>query len=171
MTKYTKGFSIMHWVHAIVITLLLVGASINLPDLPKLGTELAPFKQHIILGLAALVLTIVRLIMLARQPELPALQMSSSRATLVKWNHRLIYLFLFIVAFSGIATASSANIGDIVLFGKDASSYNPNSITELAAKVHGASTTVLMILIAMHVLGVISYIIKTKDKIIKRVWL
>lgn len=168
MIKYTKAFTAMHWLHAVVIALLLIGASLNLPDLPKIGTELAPFKQHIILGLAALVLTIIRLIMLRAQPSFPALDMSDFRASIMKWNHRLIYIFLFVVAISGIATASSANIGDIVLFGKDASIYSPNNITDIAGEVHEISTTILMILIAMHIFGVVSYIFKTKDNIMKR---
>ncbi len=174
-TKYTNAFAALHWVHAVLITLLLIGGTFNLPDLPeltkdltKLGTQLAPFKNHIILGLLTSLLVLVRLLMLWKQPKLEPLKVNPMRQNLITWNHRLIYLFLILTGASGIATASSANVGDVTLWGSSPSYYSgPEGITDILASVHGASTTILMLLIAMHVAGTLAYTM-TKENVLKR---
>jgi len=171
MQKYTKIFSSIHWVHAVIIVMLISGGFLSLPELPKSANNLAQFKSHMILGFIATILTIIRLIMLKKQPTLPPLNMSSARDILVKWNHRLIYIFLLITGFSGAATTKSANVGQVIIFGKDPSVYKGiGSITQTLSNIHTISATILLVLIAMHIVGVISYIIKSKENILKRVW-
>jgi len=176
-TKYTNAFAALHWVHAVLIALLLIGGTFSLPDLPeltkdlpKLGAELAPFKNHIILGVLTSVLVLVRLLMLWKQPKLEPLKVSPLRQSLVTWNHRLIYLFLILTGASGIATANSANVGDVALWGNSPSLYTgPEGITATLASVHNASSTILMLLIAMHVAGTLIYM-ATKENVLKRMW-
>jgi len=171
MEKYTKSFAAMHWIHGAIILLILTVATLTLPDLPEKASELEPFRGHMILGFVATLLTFTRIYMVRKQPELSSLDMGSFRESMVKWNHRLIYIVLVVVGLSGMATTKSANIGQVLIFGQDPSVYTgPGGITETLASVHSVSTTLLMILIAMHILGVISYILKTKTNILKRVW-
>jgi cytochrome b561 len=171
MEKYTKGFAALHWIHAVVLIFILTAATLTLPDLPEKASELAPFKGHMIFGFVATLLTFIRIYMLRKQPELPALNMGSFRESMVTWNHRLIYVMLVVVGVSGMATAKSANVGQVLIFGKDPSVYTgPGGITETLGSVHSVSTTLLMILIAMHVVGVLSYMLKSKSNILKRVW-
>ncbi len=169
--KYTKGFALIHWIHGAMIALILIMATFTLPDLPKTASELEPFQGHMILGFIVTLITLLRIYMKSKQPELVALDMDSFRENVVKWNHRFIYLMLIASGITGMATAKSANLDQVLIFGKDASVYTgPGGITETLASLHGASTTLLMILIAMHVAGVVSYILKTKTNILKRVW-
>ena len=168
--KYTNTFSAIHWIHAAILIFILIGATLNLPDLPAKGGDLSPFKGHMILGIVASILTVIRLLMLWKQPTLKPLDMGAFRETLVRWNHRLIYLFLILTGASGLATANSTNLGEVVIFGNNPSVYNgPDGITATLGSVHSASAYILMALIAMHVAGVIFYMIKSKENILGRV--
>jgi len=168
--KYTNLFASIHWIHAAMITFVLVGATVTLPDLPEVAEKLAPFKGHMIFGFIVTLVTFLRIYMVRKQPELEPLDMGTLRELIVTWNHRLIYVMLVVVGLSGMATAKSANIGQILIFGQDPSVYTgPGGITATLASIHSASTTLLMLLIAMHVAGTLLYMIKSRENILKRV--
>jgi len=171
MSKYKNSFVAMHWLHAVLISFLLIGATLKMPDLPAIGGDLSPYKMHIALGVLATLMVIVRLIMLRSQPKLQPLKVGELRQSIIKWNHRLIYIFLLLVGISGFATAKAANIGGIVWFGRDAADYTgPDGIVNIFASIHSTSSTILMILIVMHIAGVVSYKLKTGEPIMKRMW-
>jgi len=168
--KYTNAFSAIHWIHAAILIFILIGATLNLPDLPAKGGDLSPFKGHMILGFVATLIVVIRLLMLWKQPKLEPLNMGAFRETIVRWNHRLIYLFILLTGISGMITANSASLGQVVIFGSDPSVYaGPEGITATLGSVHTASAYILMALIAMHVAGTILYMIKTKENILGRV--
>ena len=168
--KYTSTFSAIHWIHAAILIFILLGATFNLPDLPAKGGDLSPFKGHMILGFVATVITLIRLFMLWKQPTLEPLDMGAFRETIVRWNHRLIYLFLILTGVSGLATANSTSLGQVLIFGNDPSVYGgPDGITATLGTIHSISAYTLMALIAMHVAGVIFYMIKSKENILGRV--
>jgi len=130
--KYTNAFSVIHWIHAVILIFILIGALLNLPELPDKGEDLSPFKGHMILGFLATLIVIVRLIMLKKQPELKPLKMDTFRENIVHWNHRLIYIFILLTGISGMATAKSANLGQVLIFGENPSVYTgPDGITAL----------------------------------------
>jgi len=169
MEKYSKKFVTLHWLHALLLAFLLIGATLKMPDLPKVGGDLSSFKMHIIIGVLALILLIIRVILVKKEPEF--LLYNSPKDILVKLNHSLIYLFIFISAFSGMATAKISNLGSVVLFGANPSTYTGvTPLVEKLASIHSISTTILMVLIAMHIIGVVLYIIQTKDNVIKKMW-
>jgi len=171
MEKYTKSFVAMHWIHALLLGFLLIGATLGLPDLPQKGGDLSPFKGHMILGVIAVLIAVLRLILLRKQPEMAPLKVDSFRESVIRWNHRLIYLFVFLAGISGFATAQSASLGQVLIFGSDPSVYTgPGGITETLASIHGASTTILMLLVGMHIAGIISYRLKTGECVVKRMW-
>jgi len=170
-TKYSNGFVAIHWIHAILITLMLVAGSLSLPELPKEAIGLENFRGHMIMGAIVLLLAIARVMTLKREPELESLKMSSARESMVSWNHRLIYFMIFITAISGAATAKSANLGQVVIFGNEPSVYTGGSaIVSTISSVHTASATILALLVAMHIVGVLSYKFKTKKPILGRMW-
>jgi len=168
--KYTNAFSAIHWIHAAILIFILIGALLNLPELPDKGGDLSPFKGHMILGFLATLIVIVRLIMLKKQPELEPLKMDTFRENIVRWNHRLIYLFILLTGISGMVTAKSANLGQVLIFGENPSVYTgPDGITALFSTIHTISAYTLGILIVMHIIGTVLYIMKTKENILKRV--
>ena len=168
--KYTNAFAAIHWIHAVVLILLLIGGILNLPDLPAKGGDISPFKMHMILGFIALFIVVIRLIMLPKQPELQPLDMGEFRETIVRWNHRLIYVFILLTGISGLATANSTNLGQVLIFGSDPSVYGgPDGITATFGTVHTLSAYTLAALIVMHVTGTILYMVKSKENILTRV--
>jgi cytochrome b561 len=170
MTKYSRGFSIIHWLHALLIALVLVGGVLNLPDLPKSAQELAPFKMHMIMGFLVFLVLIIRVIMLKKEPDLEPLKMSATREKLVKLNHKLLYIFIALSAISGMATTKSANIGQVLIFGKDPTVYSgPDGITATFAQLHTIFVYILAALIVMHIVGVVSYALKGNKEVISRV--
>ncbi len=168
--KYANSFAAMHWIHAIILIFILIGAIVNLPELPPKGGDLTPFKGHMILGAVATLFTIVRLILLLKQPNLEPLNISPLRESIIRWNHRFIYLFLLVTGISGIATVKSANIDKVVIFGKDISLYSGNDgIVSTFAAIHSFSAYTLLALIVMHIAGTLLYMLKTKENILLRV--
>jgi len=171
MQKYTKSFAAIHWIHAILITLVLLGGILNLPDLPKSAEQLAPFKMHMIMGFLVFLVLIIRVVMLKKQLTLEPLNATKAKQKLIDINHKLLYIFIGLTALSGMATAKSANVGQVLIFGKDPSVYTgPEGITAILAQVHSVSAYILLALIVMHVGGVVVYAVTNSKDVIKRVW-
>ncbi len=140
-----------------------------MPDLPKAGGDLSPYGVHMIIGAIATMLLLIRWFMSHSQSHFTLYE--TSKQKLVDWNHKLIYLFILITGLSGVGMAKVSNLGTVAVFGGDASSYTgPTPLVNTFAQVHSVSTTILMVLIAMHVVGVILYLIQTKTNIIQRIW-
>jgi len=171
MQKYTKSFALIHWIHAVLISLVLIGGILNLPELPKTGEELTPFKTHMIMGFLVFIVLIIRIILQKKQPELEPLKLSKTKEFIVNVNHKLLYIFIALTAFSGMATAKSANIGQVLIFGADPKVYTgPEGITATLGQIHTISAYILLALIIMHIAGVIIYAVKGNRDVIKRVW-
>jgi cytochrome b561 len=169
MDKYSKKFVALHWVLGAILTFLLVGATLKLPHLPKVGGDLSPYKMHIIVGVIALILLIIRVILAKKEPEFTLY--NSPKDALVKWNHRLIYLFTAATAISGMATTKISHLGAVVLAGAKATSYTgATTVVANLASLHSVSSKILMALIAMHIVGVVAYVVTKKDNVIKRMW-
>jgi cytochrome b561 len=168
--KYTNLFSAIHWIHAVMIAFVLTGALLTLPDLPDTAQALAPFRGHLIFGFVVTLVTFVRIYRVRKEPALEPLHVSSLRQNLITWNHRLIYLFLVVVGLSGMATAQSAQIGQVLIFGQDPSVYSgPGGITAVLANVHSFAAYGLIALILMHVAGTVAYALKTGENVLARV--
>jgi cytochrome b561 len=136
--------------------------------MPNTVEKLPNFKIHMILGFVILLLTIIRYFVNKNQKLVP-LVMSSFRQKMMNLNHTLIYLVLILVVISGVALSMGSGFGEIVFFGSEGELYK--SFEEFPMGVaHSILTKVLMFLIAMHIVGVFSYILKTKENILKRMW-
>lgn len=170
-SKYSKKFVTLHWVHGAIIAFLLIGASLKLPDLEiKMSLEqLSQFKMHIIVGVMATTISVVRFFWARKEKrKIEPLYNSGIKKVLANANHVLIYIVLIIVGISGILTAINANIGEVAIFGKDISVYSLTENAELFGQIHEISTTALIVLIVMHIVGVIGYRITTKKCAVAR---
>jgi cytochrome b561 len=168
--KYTNLFASIHWIHAAMITFILIGSILMLPPLPETAEGLAPFRGHMIFGFVISFVTLIRIVMIVRQPKLESLDLGTFREAIVRWNHRLIYIVLVIVSLTGMAASKMASIAQVVIYGKDPSVYTgPGGVAGTLGMMHTYSTWLLAALILMHVGGVVSYMIKSKDNILRRV--
>ena len=161
----------IHWIHAALIAFVLLSGGLILSEMPNNVDKIGSLKVHMILGVLITVITLVRLFKISKHPEMKPLEVGTGREQIIKWNHRLIYLILIIVGLSGMVAANTSGLGDIVFFGKEAELYaDATSLSKLAGGVHAVATKLLMALIVMHVAGIISYMIKTKKNVLKRMW-
>ncbi|NPA28551.1 MAG: hypothetical protein GXN91_05880 [Epsilonproteobacteria bacterium] len=171
MQKYTNRFALIHWLHAILISMALLGGALGLPDLPKEpSSELESFKMHMIVGALTFIVLIIRIYLVRKEPELEELNMSEAKKRFVKLIHRLIYIFIGLTALSGMATAKSSNLEQVAIFGKDKALYSPTDLTFTFAQIHAISAYILAALIFIHIIGVIIYILQGNRDILKRVW-
>ncbi len=171
MEKYSKCMVRIHWIHGALIAFALLSAGLVLSEMPDNVEKIGSLKLHMLLGIFITFITFVRIFKIRNHPEMKPLSVGASRENIIKWNHRLIYLFLIIVGLSGVIAAKTSGLGDIVFFAKEAELYaDATSLSKLAGTVHAVSTKLLMALIVMHVAGIVSYVIKTKENVLKRMW-
>ena len=161
----------IHWIHAALIAFVLLSGGLILSEMPNNAEKIGSLKVHMLLGILITLITFVRLFKASKHPEMKPLEVGTGREKIIKWNHRLIYLMLIIVGLSGVIAANASGLGDIVFFGKEAELYaDATSLSKLAGGVHAVATKLLMFLIVMHVAGIISYMLKTKENVLKRMW-
>ena len=169
LTKYKSSAIILHLLQGVMIVFLLVTGTFVLSETPNTIEKLGAFKIHMILGIIILVLTIVRIINITKHPKIEPLKVNSFRERLIKFNHIAIYVVLLLVGVSGILLSKGSGLGEIVFFGADGEIYNSFKDYGMGM-AHGILTKVLIFLIAMHIVGVLSYKIKTKENILSRMW-
>ena len=169
MTRYTSRSIILHWLSGGLLIFLLVTGTFVLSNMPNTVEKLGSLKMHMILGIIATLLSLIRIWVIVRAPKMEDLSMSPFRAMIMKANHIAIYGVIIAIGVSGFVLAQSASLGQILFFGLEKELYG--SFKDFGVGiVHGFLTKVLLFLIVMHVAGVISYAIKTKNNIVKRMW-
>ena len=167
--RYSNSAVILHWVSGLLILFILATGSLVLSQMPNTLEKINSFRVHMILGIVITILTIIRIIVIARSKELEPLKVNAFRAKLIKFNHIAIYVVLLLIGLSGILLAKGSGLGEIVFFGSEAELYNSFKDYGVGI-VHGFLTKVLLFLIAMHIVGVFSYKIKTQESILNRMW-
>jgi len=172
MTRYTSRSVILHWLSGGLLIFLLVTGTFVLSNMPNTVEKLGSLKIHMILGILTTVVSVMRIWMISRAPKPEALSMSPFRAKMMKANHIAIYVVIIAIGVSGVSgfvLAQSASLGQMIFFGLEKELYG--SFKDFGVGiVHGLLTKVLLFLIVMHVVGVVSYAIKSKNNIIKRMW-
>ena len=169
MTRYTSRSIILHWLSGGLLIFLLMTGTFVLSNMPNTVEKLGSLKIHMILGILTTVISVVRIWMIVRAPKPEALSMSPFRAKMMKANHIAIYGVIIAIGVSGFVLAQSASLGQMIFFGLEKELYS--SFKDFGVGiVHGFLTKVLLFLIVMHVAGVVSYAIKSKNNIIKRMW-
>jgi len=166
--RYSKGSVILHALQGIMLIFILLTGSLILEDMPNNIEKVGSLKIHMIVGLIIFILTFIRITFILKSPKVESLHVRGFRAKLIKWNHVFIYVVVVTMVISGIVLSQLSGLGEIVFFGSNAAL--PNLEDFLPCFVHVILAKVLMFLIVMHVLGVFSYMIKTKENILRRMW-
>lgn len=169
-TRYSAALIGLHWLLAVLLPLALVMGTFFLADTPNTAPEkIGALRAHIIVGVLIGALMLARLLVRWRLAQ-PA-GVSSGGAmlnALSKAAHGALYLLVFAMAGSGMATALTAGLPDIVFGG--VGSLPANFDGYLPRAVHGLVAKGLMILIALHVAGVAVHQFLFKDKLLARMW-
>ena len=163
-----KGTIAIHWITALLIVILF--------PLGKYMSGLEPsaklwlIKIHGLLGMLIFILTIVRCVLFFTTKRPRHLSTGSKfNDQLAVVIQRSFYILLLIIGCSGIATLILGGYVDATI----ASPMSPELILprdEIGSlKIHSILAIMMMILIAMHIVGVIRFNIKNKINVIKRI--
>ncbi len=166
--SYSKGSIVLHALQGIMLLFILLTGSLILSEMPNNVEKIGSYKIHMIVGLIIFILTFIRITFLLKSPKVEPLHVNGIRAKLIKINHILIYVVVIAMAISGIVLSQLSGLGEIVFFG--ANKLIPNLEEFLPYFSHVILSKVLMFLIVMHVVGVFSYMFKTKENILIRMW-
>lgn len=165
--KFSKGTIFTHWVSALLIlTLFPLGKyMVDIDPVEKMNM----IKIHAVLGMLVFILTIYRSWLFFKAQRPVHLKTGSNfNDKLAVWIHNVFYFLLIGISFSGIGTMILGGYGNALM------SDNPSLILKkdeiLPLKGHEIMSLIMMILLAMHVIGVIKHYIFTKENTLKRIW-
>ena len=169
--RYHPLLVTLHWLMAIALIVALAMGTFVLKEIPNTSAEkIIALKGHMSVGVIILILTLMRLVVkiVTQKPD----KSLTGNAFLDKLGvgvHHGFYLFIILMASSGIGIAIQAGLPDIVFGGsalplpKDFFEYPPRIGHAIVAKV-------LMLLIVLHIAGALYHQLKFKDKLISRMW-
>ncbi len=124
---------------------------------------------HAILGNIVLVLTLFRIYFFFKH-ERPERAQTGSKFNdkLVVWIHNSFYIVLLGLTISGFSVMVLGGYGDALLNGAPELMKPHGEIPPL--KAHGLLATIIMILLAFHVAGVVKHFILRKENMFKRIF-
>jgi cytochrome b561 len=168
-TRHHPALVVLHWLLAALLLLALAMGTFVLKEIPNtLPDKIGALRGHMVVGIAIGVLMFVRLLVRWRSRS-PAAALTGNKVLdrLGKVAHLGLYLLVFAMAASGMATALQAGLPEIVFGGSGAPL--PASFAVYPARlVHGAVATLLLIQIGVHVAGAVYHQFVLKDRLLSR---
>ncbi|NCT12337.1 MAG: cytochrome b [Rhodobacterales bacterium] len=152
MTRYHPALVILHWLLAVLIIVALIAGKLILDATPNSDpAKLFSLRAHMSIGLAVLVLMVLRVVIRWRSAAPPPADAGHPALNLTaRLAHPALYLLIFGMVFSGIAISAAAGLPGIVFGGTGAPL--PETFDSYAARgVHGALSGLLIALVALHV--------------------
>jgi cytochrome b561 len=171
VSRYHPLLVSLHWIIAVLLIVALAMGTLVLEKLPNDAPEkIDALKGHMIFGGLILVLTLLRLVTKIASAKPPrALTGNPWLDKLSVGVHHGFYLFIILMAFSGIGTAVLAGLPDIVFGGSGAPL--PKDFFEYPPRIgHAIIAKILMLLVVLHVVGAIYHQITLKDRLLARMW-
>jgi len=165
--RYHPVLITLHWLLAVAILGMYAFGSFVLDDMHNS----APGKPgllslHLIVGVAILVLTVVRLIVRVRTPRpdpVPGSRSAQKAATALQHS---MYTLTVLIVVSGLTLALSAHLFSI-LYGH--SGTLPKDFEDFTSHdIHGWLVNGLLIVVALHVAAALKHQFKLKNNIMSR---
>jgi cytochrome b561 len=168
MTQYSKRMVIVHW---LTLALLIAGWYLG-EDLAEATdaskATLAGYIVHALVGATILLLTATRLFFRSKDGTPPAIGQSAIDK-LAKGIQHFMYLSLFVLPLSGMMTVITSDAGKALMAGDASLLPKEHGFKDVFAhEVHETMVTVLIILVAVHVLGAIKHQFINKDGLMER---
>ena len=170
--RYSLVAMAFHWILAILISLNFMGAWAS-EDLPK-AERLVAMNGHKAMGITILLLTLARIgWRLAHHPPALLDSLKAWEIALAKVVHALAYAFMLAVPLAGWAMHSAASKGaPVAMFDVFAMPALPVGTDKAAAglfhELHETFATLLLALIAVHVLAAIKHVALDRDGTMRR---
>ena len=168
LTEYGLISKFLHWVSALLL-LVQIPLGFYLVDLDFSQERLTLENIHVITGLAIFYLVIFRLINKIINPT-PKLDSSifKGQKFLAKLNHIFLYVTILSITLSGILK-KLFNGEELVVFFRTFKVQSNFELNELFYDIHIYSNYLIIILIAVHILAVVTHKIFFNDNLLKKI--
>ena len=168
-TRHHPALVVLHWLLAALLLLALAMGTFVLKEMPNASPDkIDALRGHMVVGIAIGALMFVRLLVRWRSRS-PAAALTGNKVLdrLGKVAHMGLYLLVFAMAASGMATALQAGLPEIIFGGSGAPL--PESFAVYPARlVHGVIATLLMIQVGVHAAGAAYHQVVLKDRLLSR---
>ncbi len=150
--RYNRTAQILHWLSALLIIGLAAAGTVmvRLDDSVALKTTM--YRTHTFVGTLVLLLTLARIVWIFVGKRPSALEMPKWEKQAFVWNHRLLYVILLLLTFSGIGMLLASGIS------LPPTGLVPADIQDVSARQgHNIFSKVFLALFVMHLGGVFYY--------------
>lgn len=171
MKRYHPILVTLHWLlAALVIGGLIMGGNVLAKTPNTDPAKMLSLKMHMSIGMIILILMAIRLVMRFITEKPAHLDTGSAVLNLAgKGAHWALYVLVFGLGLSGLATANLAGLPDIVFFGAD--TPLPANFDDIAPRgAHGMISKLLVLVIIAHVAGFLYHQYIRKDALFGRMW-
>lgn len=153
MSRYHPLLVLLHWLSALLIFAAFLLGMFALAHQPNTDEKIVPLAVHIVIGLGTLLVTVIRIAVRRatlkplRKVRNPLAKQKPLVVTMAEPVQYLLYLFTVLMSLTGIGLTLQAGLltnAGIIL---------PDNFYDFPLRtVHGTLSTVLFILIALHLL-------------------
>ncbi|MEQ1527391.1 MAG: cytochrome b/b6 domain-containing protein [Gallionella sp.] len=171
MIQYSKRMVMAHWLTlAMLVAAWFLGEELA-ESTDESKATIAGYLFHILAGGTVLLLTVSRFIFRSKDGVPPALG-QSLMDKVAKGAHHLLYTLLIVLPVSGMITVLTSDAikgltaGDANLLPKEEGYEHV-----FAHEVHEVLVTVLIVVVAFHILGAIKHQFIDKDSLMQRMML
>ncbi len=152
--QYGRKAQRYHWLSAALI-IAMIPLGMMMQNVEAEATKRMLYRGHVILGALILLITIARIAW--RRKDFspgPPEGLHGFHLSVFKVTHVLLYVFIFVLTFSGISTVVISGLGNI-LSGASATSI-PANLGEIApGRAHGVAVKIYIALLVGHIGGVV----------------
>jgi cytochrome b561 len=156
---YDRGAQLFHWLSALLIIGMAVGGAVMVRLPAESALKVTMYQSHVAVGLLVLLLTAGRLVWLfvgSKRPLPPPMPQWEKLAFI--WNHRLLYVVLIALLFSGVGMLLLSDLG------LSPTAVSPDAIMDVAPRDgHSLFSKLFLALFVMHLGGVAFYQLKRGD--------
>ncbi len=156
----------------LVLTTFAIGL-LSLSNTPNTDAKFIPLGVHMALGIAILLLVIVRfalrLLVFKPSRRLPSAKKQIFLDQLTPYVHILLYFGTALMALLGLAIAIPADLFSIV-WGRSGAALPVNFYIYPARSLHGTLSLLLLLLIAQHILVAIFHQFIKGENYLGRMW-
>lgn len=169
--RYTRTAISLHWLMAILVVVMygLGWFMVELPQGPQRGYY---FALHKSLGLSLFALLCLRACWRLRHapPALPD-TLARWRVTLARSVHLAFYALLLLQPLSGYLSSSFSGYSTS-WFGLPLPQWGWRDapLNELFTEIHVVTSLALLLLLAAHILGVLSHVLAGESAMFRRMW-
>jgi cytochrome b561 len=166
MKQYSKRTSILHW----LIFLLVVAAFFLghfLADDANPAQKLSLLPVHFLTGDLILILVLVRIYFRKKDGEPAPANANPLLNKLATATHGLLNISLIVVAISGVVTVAASGVIEAIK--KSDPSLLPDFEKVGAREVHEILISVMLLLLAFHVVATLYHQFVVKDNLMRRI--